>query len=127
VVNLFENQWREKMKTITGTLLATSMILTGCAHNMMRGSVAMKTSADEAHVCLGNGEVKQGDRVALYENICTNEGRSSGGKNGGEKPTCKKTFLGNGIVEELLNEHYSVIKVDQGVAFKEGTIVERIR
>jgi hypothetical protein len=114
------------MKAITGILLVTLMILTGCAHKMMRGSVAMKTSADEAHVCLGNGEVKQGDRVALYDNICTNEGRISG-KNGGEKPTCRKAFLGNGIVEELLNEHYSLIKVDQGVAFKEGAIVERIR
>lgn len=43
--------------------------LSSCAHHqMMRGSVAMKTTDREAHVCLGDDEVKVGDHVTAYRN-----------------------------------------------------------
>lgn len=98
-----------------------SIALFGCAHGTMRGSVAMKITDEEAHVCMGNGEVKVGDRIALYKNICTG-GKGRTGDAGG----CTKKFLGNGLVERTLNEHYSVVKVDSGVQFEEGAIVEKI-
>ena len=102
--------------------MTVSMVaLAGCAHGTMRGSVAMKESVNEAHVCLGEGEVKVGDRVALYKNVCT-----GGGKSRGEGAGCTKKLLGNGIVEETLNNHYSVVKVDPGVQFEEGTLVEKL-
>jgi hypothetical protein len=104
---------------VTTTLL---LIATGCAHGTMRGSVAMKASSDEAHVCLGNNEVKAGDRVTLFKNVCRGSG---GGEKAGGSESCEKVRLGSGTVERTLNEHYSLIKVDQGVAFEEGTIVER--
>ena len=93
-------------------LLATLMALTSaCAHSTMRGSVAMKTKPDEAHVCLGKGDVKTGDKVTIFKNEC--QGRS-----------CTKTKVGEGEVTEILNEHYSVVKAP-GVSFEEGYIVER--
>ena len=96
------------------------LLLVGCAHTTMRGSVAMKTSDDEAHVCLGDREVKAGDRVALYRNVC------SSGREKADSSPCEKKRLGEGTVERTLNQHYSVVKVDPGVSFEEGTLVEKL-
>jgi hypothetical protein len=103
-------------------LLAISFFaFAGCAHNAMRGSVAMKTSEDEAHVCLGDNEVKAGDKVSLFKNVCTGKGGKAT-EGGG---VCEKKYLGDGEITQLLNQHYSVMKVAKGVTFDEGTIVER--
>ncbi|MBI2606291.1 MAG: hypothetical protein HYW49_09455 [Deltaproteobacteria bacterium] len=104
-------------------LVATVFVI-GCAHSTMRGTVAMKVSDEEAHVCMGDNEVKAGDEVALYKNVCTSPkaGVRSGSGGTGD---CKKVSLGQGRVLRALNEHYSVIKVDPGVAFDEGTVVEK--
>jgi hypothetical protein len=104
---------------VTSTLL---LVATGCAHGTMRGSVAMKASNDEAHVCLGNNEVKAGDRVTLFKNVCT---RNQGDAQIESFQSCEKVRLGSGTVERILNEHYSLVKVDQGVSFEEGTVVEK--
>ena len=112
------------MKTTVMLVVTSALALTGCAHNLMRGSVAMKGNDQEAHVCLGDGEVKGGDKVTLYKNECT--GVKGGGKSGyGDARSCTKVKLGFGTVERTLNEHYSVIKVDPGVQFEEGSIVEK--
>lgn len=95
----------------------SALLFAGCAHGIMRGSVAMKSSENEAHVCLGNKEAKIGNRVAAFRNDCTTKG-------GGKASTCKRVNLGEGTVTELLNEHYSVVRFDSGVAFDEGTYVE---
>lgn len=115
------------MKT---TLLITSVAiagLAGCAH--VRGSVAMKTAEDEAHVCLDKGEVKTGDRVTLFRNFCVPKGGRSGlsGSTGGTTASayCEKRELGQGTVKEILNDHYSVVKFDPGVQFDEKTFVEK--
>jgi len=99
-----------------------SSLLVGCAHSLMRGSVAMKVNSREAHICMGNGEVQAGDKVALYTNACTS---SVAGKEESQG-SCKKIKLGEGIVSRTLNEHYSVIEVNKGVKFKEGSIVEKL-
>ena len=65
----------------------------------------MKTSDDEAHVCLGKG----------------GGGRAGSGGYG----SCEMKELGMGTVKEIINEHYSVVKFDSGVPFEEGTVVER--
>jgi N-methylhydantoinase B/oxoprolinase/acetone carboxylase alpha subunit len=98
------------------------MGLSGCAHRVMRGSVAMKTSDTEAHVCMGKGEVTAGDRVRLFENACGGEGA---GLRSGIGTSCEKVELGMGTVEKVLNEHYSVVKFDKGVRFEKGTFVEK--
>lgn len=107
------------MNTRQIILALTVIALTGCAHSMMRGSVAMKISDNEAHVCLGNDEVKVGDKVDLIRNQCVNSGKRGDGN------SCKMITLGEGEVTEVLNEHYSVVKVNPGVKFEEGTLVQK--
>lgn len=106
---------------IMGVMSAGMM---GCAHSAhTRGSVALKHSAQEADVCLGKNEVKPGDKVALFKNEC--KPRNKGGRDGGETSSCTKVRLGEGEVAQVLDEHYSTIRVSPGVAFGEGTIVEK--
>lgn len=95
------------------SLFLAAVALNGCAHGLMRGSVAMKISDQEAHVCMGDDQVKAGDKVALFKNVC---------RKGGE---CQKVRLGEGEVTRTLNNHYSVVKIQPGVTFEEGTIVEK--
>ncbi len=88
-----------------------------------RAAVVMKLSDSEAHVCMGVGEVKPGDRVTLYGNDCTKAAAMAG-----KAPAwsaCVKRKLGEGTVARIINEHYSVVQVDPGVVFKEGTTVEK--
>ena len=100
---------------ITGFLFLT-IGLFGCAHKAMRGTVAMKISDQEAHVCLGDSEVKRGDRVNLFVRVCP--------KIKGETASCKKSLKGTGTVTEVLNDHYSVVKLDSSATFEEGAFVE---
>ena len=93
-----------------------------CSHGMMRGTVAMKGDNQEAHVCMGENEVKAGDKVALFKNECV----AKGTRKGADAMSCKKVKIGLGVVERTLNEHYSVVRVDAGVKFEEGTVVEKL-
>ena len=113
------------MKTLF-FLITTVLVagLSGCAHSVMRGSVAMKTSENEAHVCLGKGEIAVGDRVTLYRNVCVGKGGGTG-RSGYGSGSCEKKEVGMGSVQEVLNEHYSVVRFDQGVQFEEGSFVEK--
>jgi hypothetical protein len=110
---------RKQMKLVQIGSVAGLMALVGCAHGTMRGSVAMKASEDEAHVCLGDNEVKTGDTVSFFKSVCARSGKGESGGN------CRKEKLGEGIIERTLNHHYSVAKVNPGVTFEEGTIVEK--
>lgn len=109
-------------KKILVTLVAALAVLSGCAHGLMRGSVAMKISDTEAHVCMDKSEAKVGDRVTLFRNNCPVKGGRDLGGGGG---ACTKVELGKGTVTETLNDHYSVVKFDPGVKFSEGTFVEK--
>ena len=103
-------------------VLTVTIGLSGCAHSVMRGTVAMKTGDDEAHVCLGKGEVKSGDRVNIFKNVCTGKGASI--RLTGTVGSCEIKDLGMGTVKDIINDHYSVVKFDPGVQFEEGTMVE---
>lgn len=106
------------------SIILIALLLNACAHSGMRGGVAMKTTENEAHVCLGDREAKVGDRVTAFTNICPPRGgRPSDG--GARDVTCEKRKIGEGTVTALLNEHYSVVKFDDGVQFDEGTFVEK--
>jgi hypothetical protein len=87
-----------------------------CTHQMMRGSVVMKTTDTDAHVCLGRGEVAVGDHVHLIHNDC-----STGSKPG----QCRRVTVGDGTVVELFDDHYSLVRFPAGTAFGEGDTVER--
>lgn len=105
-------------------VLMLSFFASGCAHQIMRGSVVMKIDDQTAHVCLGKGEVEVGDRVAVYESRC---GRGSGGvyTNAPYPWDCQLVRVGDGRVIETLNDHYSVVRLGPGVAAREGQIIEK--
>lgn len=112
------------MKLLEPLVFGGVLMLMGCSHGTMRGTVAMKISDREAHVCMGDKEVGPGDKVALFKNECVSPKeavRLSGPSSGG----CRRVKLGEGQVIQVLNEHYSVIEVNPGVAFEEGTVVEK--
>ncbi len=112
------------MKLLKVLALVAMFTVAGCAHTLMRGSVAMKISNEEAHVCMGHNEVQAGDKVVLFKNVCAAP-QSVGKSDGGSFSGCQKIKLGGGTVERTLNEHYSVVKVDPGVKFSEGAVVEK--
>ena len=110
----------------TGLLIGIPFLM-ACSqfdsHHLMRGTVAMKVSDREAHVCMGEGEVEAGDRVVIYENRCTADPEAP--FDTPSAPPCTKVEVGAGEVVRTLNEHYSVVRFDAGVPFREGTVVEK--
>lgn len=87
----------------------------------------MKISEDEAHVCMGNRDVKVGDKINAFINVCKNAiGKTSLTSNNSVANSCVKEKIGSGTVTELINEHYSIVKFDTKFIFTEGTIVEKI-
>lgn len=108
-----------KLSCLALSVFAVSLA-SGCAHSShVRGSVALKHSAQEADVCIGSNEIKEGDKVALFRNKCT------GSNAKGIQRTCEKVKLGEGTVSHVIDEHYSTIKIEPGVSFEEGTVVEK--
>src|SRR5665647_977127 len=104
--------------------LGLMFLAVSCAHHsIMRGSVAMKVSETEAHVCLGKGEVQEGDRVTAFYNDC--QSKDVADNRGVYVTPCVKAKLGKGTITKVLNDHYSVVKFDEGVKFTEGTFVEK--
>ena len=110
------------MKYIQLSAAFSILLLSACAHQAMRGTVAMKVSNEEAHVCLGDKEVQSGDKVTLFKNQCTSP-KAAG--QGGTGSHCEKVKIGEGEVTRTLNAHYSVVQVKPGVLFEEGTLVEK--
>lgn len=109
-----EGDCMRSVKPVGVTTLAF-LLLAGCA-TTHRGSVVMKVEGQEAHVGMGKGEVNVGDHVVLYKNRC------SGNK---DARTCEKLEGGHGAVTRVLNDHYSVVRFEDGVVYAEGDTVER--
>ena len=105
--------------------------VSGCAsHGFMRGNVAMKINEKEAHVCLGDGDIKVGDSVTFFENECFDENAiidsSASGRTIGIDALCELLVVGSGTVTKLLSNHYSLVKTEGNFSFNEGTLVERM-
>lgn len=100
---------------------ALGLFACGGGHATMRGSVVMRVNATDAHVCLGNDEVRIGDRVDLVHHVC----EPLGGKAALASERCKPQLAGAGEVVEVLNTHYSVVRFPAGVTFSEGDTVEK--
>lgn len=105
------------MKHVLIAVLAIQ--ITGCAHSMMRGTVAMKVDETRGHVCLGEGEVNVGDPLIVYKSDC-NYGFS------GSDRYCVKSRVGSARVTRVLNSHYAEIEAEEAVSLEEGLIVEKL-
>jgi hypothetical protein len=95
------------------------LLISGCASMTHRGVVAMKVSDSEAHVGAGDNELRMGDHVELYRNVCAGAARETGTR------SCEKRSSGHGVVTKEINADYSVVKFDPGVTFSEGDLIEK--
>lgn len=108
-------------KLIKIVIGASILTLSACSTGVKRGSVVMKVSDEEAHVGIGKNEVKPGDHLQLYNNVCT----GGGGKDRAGDRICRKVSQGHGEVVEVLNDDYSVVKFPPGTKFTEGDTLEK--
>lgn len=109
-------------------LIAVTVFVSSCSPVAHRGSVAMKISENEAHVCLGQNEVTEGDRVVILRNVCKPDSSLGSSKPGRRIPgKCELVRVGGGVIKDTLNEHYSVATIDAGVEYREGDIVEKLK
>lgn len=103
-------------------------VLSQGQHAFMRGTVVRKLDEHRAQVCLGDGEVRVGDRIVLFENDCrmpTPARRESSIFPGADAlGGCERIELGSGVIERLLNQHYSVARFPDGVAVRVGATVD---
>ena len=82
----------------------------------------MKTNDHEAYVCLGDNEVRVGDRIAFFKSDC--RPKVSLRPEDAPRSPCAKIKLGEGHVTKLINEHYSLVELNSQFEFNEGAIVE---
>lgn len=87
-----------------------------CTHSAMRGTVVMTAGPDRVHVCLGANEVKVGDTVVGYRDVC--------GDKGTQPVRCTRKVVAHGVVVEVLDDHYSVVRTTDG-DFEEHDVVEK--
>ena len=105
-------------------ILLIIILLSSCAHRFRRGTVAMKTGDETAHICLGHNDVAVGDKINFLKNDCEGSG-IGGGHDSGAVKECEMKEIGTGTVSRLLNSHYSVVKTDGSFKLTEGTLVQR--
>ena len=100
-------------------LALATVTVTACAtgHEAMNGSVVMKTSETEAHVCLLDGDAGVGSQVQLYRRICQTQY--------GKRYECKQP-VALGTISERIGEHYVLVAFPRGTAFEEGYTVEPV-
>ena len=102
------------------SIVILSIFVAACAPAVHRGLVAMKIDEEIAHVCVDKNEVKPGDRIVLYRNICDQFAPKDP-----RRINCTKHKIGDGLIIELLNEHYAIAKFPNETGFREGDMVER--
>lgn len=97
-------------------LAAVAACATG--HKAMNGSVVMKVSETEAHVCLLDGDARVGSQVQLYRHKCVTQY--------GKRYDCGKQLVAVGTISERIGDHYALVTFPQGTTYEEGYTVEPI-
>jgi hypothetical protein len=104
----------------------------------MRGSVAKKLSSTKALVCLGDNDVEIGDLIKFQRSECSRpipssnigmheitEVGSTVEHTGYGQSQCELIYLGQGKVVKLVNEHFSIVDIENEFDFGESTQVEK--
>lgn len=89
----------------------------GCSGTAHQGLVVMRVSETEAHVGLGSGEVKPGDRLTLLRYLCTGPKKDS---------NCEMRPVGRGVVLKVINDDYSIARFDAPNGLHERDQVELV-
>ena len=93
-------------------------IIQSCAsHTFMRGSVALKINNSSGIACLESNKVKEGDKLYLYINQCTNNDGDRRGQ------YCKLAEGGEIEITKMVSDHYYEFKTLSNLDFTEGSIL----
>ena len=101
--------------------------VTACAtgHSAMSGSVIMKVSETEAHVCLFDHDASIGTHVQLYRHSCTSQYGKPGTPASSRTPyACEKQAVAVGTISQKMGGHYAMVTFPQGTQYHEGYTVE---
>ena len=110
------------MSAISRSFVALAFTTLGaCAtgHSAMNGSVVMKVSDTEAHVCLFEKEAPIGARVQLYRHTCVTKY--------GKSYECGKQPVAIGTISHKMADHYAMVTFPKGTQYEEGYTVEPIQ
>lgn len=117
------------MLTISRSFAALALsTLAACAaggHGAMSGSVIMKVSETEAHVCLFEQDAPIGTRVQLYRHSCKSQYADPAKPSSNRTPyTCEKQAVAIGTISQKMGGHYAMVTFPQGTQYQEGYTVE---
>jgi hypothetical protein len=82
----------------------------------MNGSIVMKVSDTEAHVCLFEQDVTVGTQVQMYRHTCVSQA--------GKRYECAKQPVAVGKISEKMGGHYAMVTFPEGTKVEEGYTVE---
>jgi hypothetical protein len=99
-------------------LAFTTVAACATGHQAMSGSVVMKVSDTEAHVCLFEQDAPIGARVQLYRHKCVSQA--------GKRYDCDKQPVAVGTIAHKMG-HYAMVTFPQGTQYEEGNTVEQIQ
>jgi hypothetical protein len=118
------------MPAIPRPFVVLAFVIVGaCAtgHSAMNGSVIMKVSETEAHVCLLDSDAPIGTRVQLYRHDCKSQYAKPGTPSSARTPyVCEKQAVGVGTISQKIGGHYVVVTFPAGTQYEEGYTIERL-
>ena len=108
-------------------LVFTTVGACATGHSAMNGSVIMKVSETEAHVCLLDSDAPVGTRVQLYRHDCRSQYAKPGTPSSARAPyACEKQAVAVGTISQKLGGHYVVVTFPQGTQYAEGYTIEKL-
>jgi hypothetical protein len=117
------------MSAISRSFLALAFTTLGaCAtgHSNMSGSVVMKVSETEAHVCLLDSDAPVGTRVQLYRHECKLQYAPGTPSTMRTPYVCEKQAVAVGTISQKLGGHYVMVTFPQGTQYAEGYTIEKL-
>jgi hypothetical protein len=113
---------RVGLPVITLALATLSACATG--HSAMSGSVIMKVSDTQAHVCLFEHDAAIGAKVQLYRHSCVGQYATPGVSHSRQPYTCQKQAVAIGTVAQKMGDHYALVTFPEGTKYEEGYTIE---
>jgi len=106
-------------------LAFTTVAACATGHGAMNGSVIMKVSETEAHVCLFEKDAPVGTQVQLYRHSCKSQYAQPGTPSSSRTPyACEKQAVAIGTISQKMGGHYALVTFPQGTQYQEGYTVE---
>lgn len=112
------------MKTTIIALLFVSTLSVGCAHkHVVEGHQPADQIPEGVRVKIGSPEVKEGDTVNVFRQICKE--KRPAGRGGEETQSCANEKIGEASVLKVLDQDSAVILPSAGLTIEKNMLVEK--